>query len=66
MSAMMLVEYKAMYLPPDVVDDPCLYILEAIIVSQDFYYGSSTETVPCHSDLVNVEPILPLLPVDTL
>ena len=54
------------YLPPDVVDDTCLYVLEPIRVTEELYHGGGTETVSCYSHLVDVKPILPLLPVDPI
>ena len=52
--------------PPNIVDNACLYVLEAISMSQNFYHGSSAKAMPSDGHLVDMESVLPLLPIDTL
>lgn len=54
------------YPPPDIVDDAGLYVLEAICMSQNFNHSSGAEAMTSYGHFVDVEPVLPLLPFNTI
>lgn len=62
----MSIDNAEVSLPPYVVYDTCLDVLEAIRVPEHFDDRGSSKTVTGHGHLVDVETVLPIRPVYTI